>query len=242
MSILSNYSDEEFARIVSESLSYRDCLYQLGYNSYSGSTINLVKDRIKQLNLSIKHFHINTPIERNEENVFIENSTVDQKTLRKWYKKGNYTEYKCSICGLEPFWNGKELTLILDHINGIHNDDRLENLHWVCPNCNYQLDTTNGKNKKHKEHIINYCIDCGAPISKNAVRCLKCSNKARTSENVKQVSREELKKLIRIMPFTQIGLKFGVSDNTIRKWCDKYNLPRKASEIKLISNDDWEKL
>ena len=242
MSILSNYSDEEFALIVSESISYKDCLYQLGYNSYSGATINLVKDRIKQLNLSTEHFHINTPIKRNEENIFVENSTANQATLRRWYRKGNYTEYKCDICGLEPFWNGKELTLILDNKNGIHNDDRLENLHWVCPNCNYQLDTTNGKNKKHKEHQINYCIDCGTPISRGATRCLKCSNKARTDENVQQITREELKKLIRIMPFTQIGLKFGVSDNAVRKWCDKYNLPRKTSEIKLISNDDWEKL
>ena len=40
--------------------------------------------------------------------------------------------------------------MILDHINGDNKDDRLENLRWVCPNCNYQLDTTNGKNKKHQ--------------------------------------------------------------------------------------------
>jgi hypothetical protein len=44
------------------------------------------------------------------------------------------------------------------------------------------------------------------------------------------------------MPFTQIGLKFGVSDNAVRKWCDKYNLPRKSTEIKKISDDDWKKL
>lgn len=242
MSILSNYSDKEFAKIVSESYSYRDCLFQLGYNSYSGSTINLVKERIKQLNLSTAHFQVKAPIERNEENIFIENSTADQKTLRSWYKKGNYTEYKCSICGQEPFWNGKELTLILDHINGNNKDDRLENLHWVCPNCNYQLETTNGKNKKHKEHIINYCIDCGTPISRKAKRCLACSNKARTGEEVEQITREDLKRLIRIMPFTQIGQKFGVSDNAIRNWCDKYNLPRKVSEIKQISDDDWKEI
>jgi len=41
---------------------------------------------------------------RTFENVFCENSTASQHTLRKWYKKGNYTEYKCSICGLESFW------------------------------------------------------------------------------------------------------------------------------------------
>lgn len=242
MSILSSYSNEEFAKIVSESQNYRDCLFQLGYNSYSGSTINLIKQRINDLNLSTEHFSIRKSIKRNSENIFIENSTADQSTLRRWYKKGQYTEYKCSICGLEPFWNGKELTLILDHINGIRNDDRLENLHWVCPNCNYQLDTTNGKNQKHKEHTINYCIDCGKPISKKAIRCLVCSNKARSSDTVEQVTREELKKLIRIMPFTQIGEKFGVSDNAVRNWCDKYNLPRKTSEIKALSDEDWKKI
>ena len=56
------------------------------------------------------------------------------------------------------------------------------------------------------------------------------------------VSREELKKLIRNTPFTQIGKQYGVSDNAIRKWCDKYNLPRKKSEIVEITDDEWLKI
>ena len=44
------------------------------------------------------------------------------------------------------------------------------------------------------------------------------------------------------MPFTQIGTKFGVSDNAVRKWCDKYRLPRKASEIKSYSDEEWLKI
>lgn len=242
MSILNNYSDEEFARIVSESCSYKDCTQKLGYNSCSGATMKLVKERIDSLNLSTKHFYSITRMKRNEENIFVQNSTANQNTLRRWYKKGGYTKYECSICGQGPFWNGKELTLILDHINGVNIDDRLENLRWVCPNCNYQLDTTNGKNKQHKEHKLNYCIDCGTQISRTAIRCLKCSNKARTSEQVEQISREELKNLIRTTPFTQIGKQYNVSDNAVRKWCDKYNLPRKATDIKKISDDDWGKI
>ena len=136
MSILNDCSDIEFERIVKESFNYREILFNLGYNSYCGSTVNLIKERIKNLNISTEHFLIKTPIKRNADNIFIEHSTADQATLRRWYRKGNYSEYKCSICGQEPFWNGKDLTLILDHINGIHTDDRLENLHWVCPNCN----------------------------------------------------------------------------------------------------------
>jgi len=56
------------------------------------------------------------------------------------------------------------------------------------------------------------------------------------------VTREELKQLIRTTPFIKIGQQFGVSDNAIRKWCDKFNLPRKSTEIKKISDKDWEKL
>ncbi len=46
------------------------------------------------------------------------------------------------------------MTLILDHINGENHDDRLENLRWVCPNCNQQLPTTGGRNQKRRKNII----------------------------------------------------------------------------------------
>jgi hypothetical protein len=48
---------------------------------------------------------------------------------------------------LEPVWLGKPLVLILDHINGKHNDHRLVNLRLLCPNCNSQQPTFAGKNK-----------------------------------------------------------------------------------------------
>jgi len=60
------------------------------------------------------------------------------------------------------------------------------------------------------------------------------------SRIVERPNREEFKKMIRIIPFTQIGNKYNVSDNTIRKWCDFYNLPRRRRDIKKISDEDWE--
>ena len=241
MSILSNYSDTEFIKIVQESNSITDCMYNLGYNSVSGSVGALIKQRIQELQIDISHF-TNSPIERTVENIFIEQSSASQSTLRRWYKKGNYTDYKCSICGQEPFWQGKELTLILDHINGINKDNKLSNLRWVCPNCNQQLDTTGGKNIQHKEHNLNFCKKCGTPISKKSIHCMKCAAEERTIKELNFLSRQELKSLIRTTPFTQIGSKYGVSDNAVRKWCDKYNLPRKSSEIKKYSDEAWEKI
>lgn len=242
MSLLSEYSDEDFLQIVKMATSYRDLSKKLGYNSHSGDLMNMLKKRIESLNVDTSHFSTVKGVERTEENIFVENSTADQSTLRKWYLKGEYTSYICSICGQEPVWQGKKLTLILDHINGSNHDDRLENLRWVCPNCNQQLDTTNGKNKKSLVKKF-YCIDCGKEISAKSIRCQACYAKSVVIplEDM-AVSREELKQLIRTMPFTQIGNKFGVSDNAIRKWCDKFNLPRKASEIKNYSDEEWSKI
>ena len=241
-SLMDQYSKEEFEKIILSCSSYTECLKELGYNSYSGASIQRLKDKIKECQIDTSHFTSKPSLVREEKNIFIKDSTACQKVLRNWYKKGNYSDYVCSICGQEPFWNGKELTLILDHINGYNKDDRLENLRWVCPNCNQQLDTTNGKNKNHKEHKINLCIDCGTPISNRAIRCSSCNYKAHTSEDVPYISREELKNLIRSTPFTTIGKQFGVSDNAVRKWCKKYNLPDKSKIIKTYSDEDWLKI
>lgn len=82
-----------------------------------------------------------------DEEVFKLNSSVGQSTLRRRYLSKNYTEYKCAICGMFPIWQGKELVLTLDHIDGNHHNNVISNLRWVCPNCDRQLDTYGGKNK-----------------------------------------------------------------------------------------------
>lgn len=244
MSLLNSYSKEELSLIVANSNSWRDLSKKLGYNCNSGDLKLSIQKRIEEFNINTEHFKsvAKNAIERNEDNIFIKDSTATQKTLRQWYLKGEYTEYKCAICGQEPFWNGLELTLILDHINGTNNDDRLENLRWVCPNCNIQLPTTNRpKNKNTKKY---YCIDCGKEVTKSTTqRCQSCSAKHQTIPiSEMPITREELKELIRTTPFTTIGKKFNVSDNTIRKWCDKFNLPRKASIIKQFSDEEWSKI
>ena len=149
--LIDNYTKEELEQIVKESFSLKEVLRKTGYSTTSGGASRVVQKRIEKYNIDTSHFTHTTPEKRNFDNVFCNNSTASQQTLRRWYVKGNYTPYICSICGMLPEWQNKPLTLILDHINGNNKDHRLENLRWVCPNCNQQLETTGFKSIRTKQ-------------------------------------------------------------------------------------------
>lgn len=67
--------------------------------------------------------------------------------LRRTILLAELIPYRCK-CGLGPEWQGQPLTLQLDHINGNHEDDRLENLRFLCPNCHAQTSTWGHRNVK----------------------------------------------------------------------------------------------
>lgn len=130
----------------------------------------------------------------------------------------------------------------------------MSNLRWVCPNCNQQLETTGYKKmrveqdpyklaKLKEKKIKMICPQCGNPKSEKSNLCNSCAAKARIIPFEEMpVTRNELKSLIRSTPFTQIGVKYNVTDNAVRKWCDKFDLPRKVSDIKKYTDEEWEKL
>lgn len=152
MAMVDNFSVEELQEIVSNSKNLQEVLKKLGYSSVSGANRKTVQSRLDKYHISTEHFNkgISRGIARTPENTFIKDSDATQATLRRLYLKGNYTPYVCSICGQKPFWNGKELSLTLDHIDGNNTNDVLENLRWVCPNCDRQLDTFGSKNRRLK--------------------------------------------------------------------------------------------
>lgn len=92
-----------------------------------------------------------------------------------------------------------------------------------------------------KAHQDKYCKNCGAIISHKATLCPVCTHKAQRKVS-KEPIREELKQQIRIMSMVKVGELYGVTDNAMRKWCVKLNLPSKASEIKSYTDDEWEKI
>ena len=173
------------------------------------------------------------------------------KTIRRYMLEK--TNYCCEQCGwnkINPF-SGKS-PLQVHHIDGNYLNNKEENLKVLCPNCHSLTATYKSMNKDSardrtkytgRKKIINRCIDCGKEIYQGSIRCHECDGKHRRIPlDQMPVTREELKQLIRTKPFTQIAKDYNVSDNAIRKWCDKFNLPRKKTEINKMSDEDWQKV
>ena len=80
--------------------------------------------------------------------VFCEGATIARHHVKKKIIQRELIPYVCNICETDPIWQGKPMPLILDHINGINNDNRLENLQFVCSNCDSQLPTYKARNIK----------------------------------------------------------------------------------------------
>jgi hypothetical protein len=68
-------------------------------------------------------------------------------TMLRMIRDHNLLPSQCSECGIFSKWNGKELTLHVDHINGVNSDNRIENLRCLCPNCHSQTATYGSRNK-----------------------------------------------------------------------------------------------
>ena len=96
----------------------------------------------------------------------------------------------------------------------------------------------NDRNSKLEEKHF-YCPSCGKEISRGAKYCNECSRKKNRIVQ-ERPDRKELKQLIRNFTFTELGRKYGVSDNSVRKWCKLVNLPYRTTDIKKYTNEEWE--
>ena len=147
-------SDEEFTEIVKKSTSKRQALIELGVVPKGGNYAVFDK-RVEKLNLDISHFTgqgwnkgqtigPKRPIEDYLSNKY----SITSNKLRRRLIHEEYFEQKCYKCG-NTEWNGEPIPLELEHINGNHQDNSLENLTILCPNCHAQTDTYRGKNIKN---------------------------------------------------------------------------------------------
>lgn len=149
--LINQYSKNQIQKILNESSTYKEALEKMGYENAVGSSYRTLKEFIKVNNLDTTHMSHRAAISfrpNTDEDVFCENSKVTQSCLRNRVLKDSLIPYVCAICGQPPEWNGKPLTLTLDHKNGNRNDNRLNNLQFVCPHCDQQQSTFCSKNKQ----------------------------------------------------------------------------------------------
>ena len=148
-------SDEQFVELLKKSSTISEVLFKLGYTVKGNSWgYSQVKRRMDDLNLDYSIFKgksavINTNKLNNvrKEDILKENCKHQRTVLRRYIIKNNLIPYKCAICGCTE-WQGKTLSLELDHINGVNNDNRLENLRFLCPNCHSQTSTYGSRNQQ----------------------------------------------------------------------------------------------
>jgi Zn finger protein HypA/HybF involved in hydrogenase expression len=147
------YTEEELREAVINSGSIRQVLQKLNIVP-AGGNYQTTHRRISKLGIDTSHFHgqawnrgkVIGPKKPIEE-YLKENSVVQSFKLKGRLITEGLKEHKCECCGITE-WNGKPAPIELDHINGDHCDNRLENLRILCPNCHAQTDTYRGKNKK----------------------------------------------------------------------------------------------
>lgn len=143
-----SYTDADIRRAVANNNNLSGVLSELGLTKH-GDNFKTIRSCIDRMGVDTSHFNsvsagheVAGRTTWSVDNIFVENSGASRGALRSYVLKFNILpKYECAECGNIGEWNGRELKLNVDHINGINNDNRPENLRWICPNCHSQTET-----------------------------------------------------------------------------------------------------
>ena len=162
--IMGKYKKEVLVKLVKESTSFSDMVRKISKKEkVHGGACSYLKKKVDEFHLDYSHFtgrawnkglKGTAPNKMTLENLnsnYLTTNAIKQTNntnLKRWLFEFNLLEEKCIKCGNMGVWLDEPITLQLDHINGINNDHRIENLRILCPNCHSQTSTYAGKNNR----------------------------------------------------------------------------------------------
>jgi hypothetical protein len=214
----------------------------LGYRS-AGGNWRTIKKYAEKWHLSVSHFDpagaALEGLRRSHkraiplEDVMVPNSTYNRAHLKRRLLSEGIKQPNCERCGQGEIWRGERMALILDHINGVPNDHRLENLRILCPNCAATLATHCGRKNTPQERTCPVCGNKFVPRYKKHRYCSRACGTRWDRSSLRGVPRlstrrverppyEQLMREIEETSYLAVGRKYGVSDNAIRKWVRQY--------------------
>lgn len=228
-----SWTDEQLIEAVRVSQTISNVLKQLGLVA-AGGNYKSIRYHIRRLGINTDNIigrssgkgkrvggRKSTPLVK----LLVENSPVsNNQTLKRRLIKASLLQYACALCEITK-WLNAPLTLHLDHVNGVNNDYRIENLRLLCPNCHSQTPTYCGRNRmtylskdalEMTRREIPKCLECEQPVSSLGRRCRSCSKLDRGTKT-EWPSNEALVKAVSATSFSAVGRSLGVSDNAVRK-------------------------
>lgn len=240
------YTQAEARAAVAASRSVAETLRRLGLRP-AGGNHQVLKRWLATWEIATDHFDPDglrrrglrrdgAPLETH----LVEGSSYSRTTLKRRLYAEGYKTRACELCGQGEIWRGRPMALILDHINGVANDNRLENLQIVCPNCAATLPTHCGRNARTV--IERACERCGSTFRPGYPAQRFCGRECGQrgidrrsgvprpdTRRAERPSHAQLRAEVDAEGWSAVGRRYGVSDNAVRKWMRQYEREEAAA-------------
>lgn len=242
--IYDKYSKEDLEKAIEGSFTIAETLEKLGIEVRKGG-YRKAHQLARRYGLTLPRGQGSTQNPRarrknrlTDEEFFVKDVYRSGVSLRRRMLQAGFP-YECESCELKGEWQGKPLTLDVDHKNGDNHDNRKENLRFLCPNCHRQTETYGSKNGASYEHcqcgrrlprdkeVCNTCESgvneavcpgCGAEKLRSSQTCRSCRV---MPKKIEWESLDVIKEKVARMGFLPYANTIGVSDNAVRKHIKK---------------------